>query len=65
MPWKKAEAPLQDQFAEACEKIRRQLEIIGGPSSWGRWGDVQALKERLKAALAELEQIHAELDSRS
>jgi hypothetical protein len=66
MWWKKKpEPPLREQLVAACEKVRRQLEIISSPgaSNTSRIADNHVVIAELESELAQLEQALAELDA--
>jgi hypothetical protein len=59
-----SDADLRRELTEAVAKVRRQLEIITGPSAGNRsvWGDNTAAIADLQSELAQLEQALDDLD---
>jgi hypothetical protein len=59
-----SDAELRRELTEAIAKVRRQLEIMTGPSAGNRsvWGDNTAAIADLRSELAELQQALDNLD---
>jgi hypothetical protein len=59
-----SKADLRRELTEAIAKVRRQLEIITGPSAGNRsiWADNTEVITDLRSELAQLEQALADLD---
>ena len=60
-----SKADLHRELSEAIANVRRQLEIITGPSAGNRsiWGDNTGAIADLRSELAQLEQALDDLDS--